>query len=165
MSHIKQQAFTILELLIVIVVIAILAAIGTVAYTGIQSRAKQSVVEADLINMDKILRAYYVEHEETPRELDDVKGNLGSLANRIVWAEFYDPGFIISTTTQRGEYYVWTWSNPEYHSTMYYWDYKDQLWRYVSRAPRGDEAGNATHGESAVCTTVTLEECGQQGEY
>lgn len=38
----KQRGFTIVELLIVIVVIAILAAISVVAYTGIQARANTS---------------------------------------------------------------------------------------------------------------------------
>jgi prepilin-type N-terminal cleavage/methylation domain-containing protein len=38
-KQIKSRGFTIVELLIVIVVIAILAAITIVAYTGIQKRA------------------------------------------------------------------------------------------------------------------------------
>ena len=40
----KQKGFTIVELLIVIVVIAILAAVTIVAYTGIQQRAKNAQV-------------------------------------------------------------------------------------------------------------------------
>ena len=40
----KQQAFTIVELLIVIVVIAILAAISIAAYTNIQQRAKNTAI-------------------------------------------------------------------------------------------------------------------------
>ena len=44
----KANAFTIVELLIVIVVIAILAAISIVAYTGIQNRAYDSTVASDL---------------------------------------------------------------------------------------------------------------------
>ena len=49
----KANAFTIVELLIVIVVIAILAAISIVAYTGIQNRAIESSVKNDLANFKK----------------------------------------------------------------------------------------------------------------
>ena len=42
----KNQGFTIVELLIVIVVIAILAAITIVAYNGIQNRAKTSSAQS-----------------------------------------------------------------------------------------------------------------------
>ncbi len=47
------SGFTIVELLIVIVVIAILAAISVVAYTGIQDRAIASAVKSDLANFAK----------------------------------------------------------------------------------------------------------------
>ena len=47
----KANAFTIVELLIVIVVIAILAAISIVAYTGIQNRTYDAAVKNDLSNM------------------------------------------------------------------------------------------------------------------
>ena len=46
----NKQGFTIVELLIVIVVIAILATISVVAYTGIQNRTYDSIVEQDLAN-------------------------------------------------------------------------------------------------------------------
>lgn len=49
----KDRGFTIVELLIVIVVIAILAAITIVAYNGIQSRSKNSAAATNVNNVVK----------------------------------------------------------------------------------------------------------------
>ena len=46
--HTKQQGFTIVELLIVIVVIAILAAISVAAYNGVRERADNSAMQSEL---------------------------------------------------------------------------------------------------------------------
>ena len=48
MGPMKQRGFTIVELLIVIVVIGVLAAITIVAYNGIQSRARDSARVSDI---------------------------------------------------------------------------------------------------------------------
>lgn len=53
----KQAGFTIVELLIVIVVIGILAAISIVAYSGVQERAKVNTANADLALLNKAIRA------------------------------------------------------------------------------------------------------------
>ncbi len=49
----RRSGFTIVELLIVIVVIAILAAISIVAYNGIQNRAYDTTVQSDLSTLSK----------------------------------------------------------------------------------------------------------------
>ena len=54
----KSRGFTIVELLIVIVVIAILAAITIVAYNGIQNRAKTSAGQALANTIAKKAEAY-----------------------------------------------------------------------------------------------------------
>lgn len=51
----KQTGFTIVELLIVIVVIAILAAVTIVAYNGIQNQARQSIRDADMTTYYKAI--------------------------------------------------------------------------------------------------------------
>ncbi len=57
-SKVKQSGFTIVELLIVIVVIAILAAITIVAYNGIQNRAKASAAQSLANNIAKKVESF-----------------------------------------------------------------------------------------------------------
>ena len=64
-SWARTQGFTIVELLIVVVVIAILAAITIVAYSGIQSRARDSSVKQAINTVSKKLKAYKIENSET----------------------------------------------------------------------------------------------------
>jgi prepilin-type N-terminal cleavage/methylation domain-containing protein len=55
----EQTGFTIVELLIVIVVIGILAAITVVAYNGVQARANDVHRESDIENVVKLVQNYY----------------------------------------------------------------------------------------------------------
>ena len=54
----ERSGFTIVELLIVIVVISILAAITVVAFNGIQNRAQNATIISQAGKMSKYLRAY-----------------------------------------------------------------------------------------------------------
>lgn len=54
----SSSGFTIVELLIVIVVIAILASITVVSYTGIQARATETSMRSDLSANYKIIQLY-----------------------------------------------------------------------------------------------------------
>ena len=58
LNKVKNSGFTIVELLIVIVVIAILAAISIVAYNGIQARGKASAAQSAATSLDKKLEIY-----------------------------------------------------------------------------------------------------------
>lgn len=74
--NIKQTGFTIVELLIVIVVIGILAAITIVAFNGVQTRANNTVVESNLTNVVKrfeLFRAEYGQYPSTAAEYSQIK--------------------------------------------------------------------------------------------
>ena len=62
MSKYRQQGFTIIELLLVIVVIAILATLTYVAYTTISSRALSSALQSDLKNASTKLETLKIEN-------------------------------------------------------------------------------------------------------
>lgn len=62
----KPSGFTIVELLIVIVVIAILAAISIVAYSGIQARGRDAQRAQDIGVITQALEVYYIDNGRYP---------------------------------------------------------------------------------------------------
>ena len=69
----KQSGFTIVELLIVVVVIAILAAITIVAYNGIQNRAKNSATQSAAAQISKKISVWQVTNaDQIPADLATV---------------------------------------------------------------------------------------------
>ncbi len=65
----KQTGFTIVELLIVIVIIGILAAITIVAYNGIQDRARSSAAQSLGSQANKKVLAYHASEGSYPADL------------------------------------------------------------------------------------------------
>ena len=61
-----SRAFTLVELVIVITVIAILSAIIYVGYNGIQERAEVAVITTDLRNLADEMQLYYQDNAQYP---------------------------------------------------------------------------------------------------
>lgn len=68
--HRNPSGFTIVELLIVIVVIAILAAITIVAFNGIQTRANNTARVNEAKQWERILQSYAVTYSKYPDALN-----------------------------------------------------------------------------------------------
>lgn len=62
----RSKGFTIVELLIVIVVIAILATLVIVTFTGIQQKARDSQRQTDINALDSHLEAYFASNGNYP---------------------------------------------------------------------------------------------------
>lgn len=76
----KQQGFTIVELLIVIVVIGILAALVITTYTGIQAKARNSNRQTDVNSVQTQLEAYFAQSGHYP-SLGDMNDSSWRAAN------------------------------------------------------------------------------------
>ena len=68
----NDQGFTLLELMIVMVVIGLLAAIAIPSYTHNVLRAKEAVLREDLYTMRGAIDSYTVDKQKGPQSLDDL---------------------------------------------------------------------------------------------
>lgn len=75
----ERLGFTIVELLIVVVVIAILAAISAVAYSGIQKRALISTAKSDLANIGKQMQLFHAEKGVYPSTMQTPRDDLAKI--------------------------------------------------------------------------------------
>jgi len=66
------SGFTLLELMIVMVVIGLLAAIAIPAYTSNIRNAKEAVLKEDLHTMRQAIDSYTVDKAKAPQSLDDL---------------------------------------------------------------------------------------------
>jgi len=67
----RIRAFTLIELLIVVAIIAILAAIAVPNFLEAQVRAKTARVKSDMRTVDTAMKAYFVEYNEVPYDGND----------------------------------------------------------------------------------------------
>ncbi|WP_263385081.1 type II secretion system protein [Granulicella arctica] len=67
-----EQGFTLLELMIVMIIIGILAAVAVPAYLQSVKKAKEAVLREDLHAMRSAIDSYTVDKQKAPQQLDDL---------------------------------------------------------------------------------------------
>ncbi len=99
----NKTGFTIVELLIVIVIIGILAALVIVAYTGIQNRANDTSVQADLSNIGKKIELYNAQEGAYPTGGQASSGALDLKVAKSAYRDTYNMLFCVisGTSSQR----------------------------------------------------------------
>lgn len=68
----EQDGFTLIELMIVMVVIGLLAAIAIPSYTKNVRNAKEAVLREDLRTMRGAIDSYTIDKQKAPQALDDL---------------------------------------------------------------------------------------------
>ena len=133
----NQKGFTIVELLIVIVVIAILAAITIVAFNGIQGRAKTSSAQSAAASLDKKIEAYNAINSQYPNTANVITcqgtsgacGTQNSIATTTSSDWYSAPSAtatqstVLPTAAPADPNMLWYFPSGTVGACIYYWDY------------------------------------------
>jgi prepilin-type N-terminal cleavage/methylation domain-containing protein len=157
----KPRGFTIVELLIVIVVIAILAAIVIIAYSGIQTRAHTAAAQSDLDSSAKTLGIANVTAGSYPVDLTSAGLKSGS----TVYTYYYNSSantYCLSGTNA-GITYSLNSSNNVPQSGGCMTNGLVGWWQMNGNA--NDKSGNGNNG-AVIAATLTMGQSGQaNGAY
>jgi len=111
----KRRGFTIVELLIVIVIIGILAAITIVSFIGINNKATVASIQSDLSNAQTQLKFFLVDNSAYPNSVTDCPTpSTGNLCLRP------SSGNVISSYSANNTTNPQTYSLTEMHGSLVY---------------------------------------------
>jgi prepilin-type N-terminal cleavage/methylation domain-containing protein len=145
----KQTGFTIVELLIVIVVIAILAAIGMLAYAGVRDRANDSAVRSDLSNISTKLKAYAAENGEYPTTTAQL-ATMGLKVSKNSYGNHMYNG-----TSYYNLVYCWPNSGPVNNFALVASSLSGKVFEHGPTG-NGEAAYTFTGGSAGICTNAGI---------
>ena len=68
----NSSGFTLLELVMVMTIIVVLAAVSVTSYQHIQLKARETILKEDLRTMRRMIDQYAADKEKLPQSLDDL---------------------------------------------------------------------------------------------
>lgn len=166
--HVKTNGFTIVELLVVIVVIAILAAISVVAYTGIQNRAADSAAESEAQQFIQTARLRYATIESygctscntgaeitaafsAASQADKIVG-YGDKSNELSYSDW------MKQSSTKKKIYVDTYEDTSIgysYVNVYRWSNSENIWK-VSTLASDQEPFESTYNPDAPGSSADL---------
>lgn len=144
----QHRGFTIVELLIVIVVIAILAAITIVAYSGVQNRAHDTIIKSDLRDIAQKVSTY---------QITSTGGTIPTTT-----AQWKESG----ATATRGSYSLrYVSGGASYNLLVCYIDSSSDNWVLIAESKSGNTYkytnGNLSDASGPMISSVTM--CANNG--
>jgi len=85
----KEEGFTMVEMMVVLIIIAVLIAGGVKAYLGYINNAKITKTKAAISTMQASLDAYYAENNDYPLTADVAKAGLDLGDTKDAWGGAY----------------------------------------------------------------------------
>ncbi|MDB5176701.1 MAG: Type pilin PilA [Candidatus Saccharibacteria bacterium] len=151
----SEKGFTIVELLIVIVVIGILAAIVIVAYSGVTSRANNTDAQAASATVAKKAEAYYADPIGGNGSYPTTFAQIGSAASSQTFS-LAGSGVILNTAAAA------ITAKPASAKTIDFYQCGAAVgnaigvWNYTTNAVNFDYTGGAQSSGTGAGTTTTL---------
>jgi prepilin-type N-terminal cleavage/methylation domain-containing protein len=148
----KDRGFTIVELLIVIVIIAILAAITIVAYNGIQARANTSAAQQAANTMLKKIEAYNAIKSTYPKSSTTFVTDMASDSTSTLTGTGITIGLGSTQPTSKSQLKVEICGTTGTGAIISYWDYTVNAATTTTANASGNKSLEL--GNSTGCTTA-----------
>lgn len=162
--RVRVKGFTIVELLIVIVVIAILAAITIVSYNGIQSRTREAAVQSDVANAVKKLEVMKLRDEAQNYPASIAATNLKASAGNTYYYQYVNSDNSYCVQSSNG-LTVWYASSDQTTPRAGTCGSDSLVGQWTFNGNANDSSGNGLDGTVVKATLATGQDGRSNGAY
>lgn len=92
----SEKGFTLVELLVVIVILGILAAVAVFAVGGVTDKGKKSACKADVNAVETAAEAYYAKNGQYPALMSDMTSGTNKFLRAAPTATVADNGYAVT---------------------------------------------------------------------